>query len=499
MEEGGKVKERFDLIFAADKYNTLLKEIKVVRKSHQDELKMNDKDMAHFRENKKVFDDKEKKLRREMREKDKLLEELKVKEEALAPVSSRLKEINEVERDYTGIYEQLGQAKTRAEHCAQEILEIRQVLNDQEMSENADEIERMKEDMKYEERKFANEKGKLEGDLNQMKKKIEKKNDDIEKINMKVQKCQLKKSQNTELKMEVKKVCVKIGKILEWPSIPEESYDNPENIEEAKENLEATKNAKERSRIQLERDFEEKIDEQMDILNDLSTEKTKLETKQESIRSTRSENNKKLAMLKRILSNLDGCTQKIQKLSEQLKSKDAKLEQLTNEVNLEALDNDIIENSKKMQDLDEVTKSLRQELKNLEQIKELSSSLSSKKSECSSKKLMLQKIFNKHQDDLEKLFEETIPAKDDLKRLFHKIDHDLTNEKSRLEQTIMKAKSRLEHEKEVLGQVMEDVKTGEMKIKNFQTKLGSLNRYLILNFKTFHLKKIVKMNDFWTD
>merc|ERR1711860_85990 len=134
----------------------------------------------------------------------------------------------------------------------------------------------------------------------------------------------------------------------------------------------------------------------MDILNDLSTEKTKLETKQESIRSTRSENNKKLAMLKRILSNLDGCTQKIQKLSEQLKSKDAKLEQLTNEVNLEALDNDIIENSKKMQDLDEVTKSLRQELKNLEQIKELSSSLSSKKSECSNKKLMLQKIFNKH-------------------------------------------------------------------------------------------------------
>ena len=103
--EGGKVKERFDLIFAADKYNTLLKEIKVVRKSHLDELKMNAKDMEHFRENKKVFDDKEKKLRREMREKDKLLEELKVKEEAMAPVISRLKEINEVERDFSGVNE----------------------------------------------------------------------------------------------------------------------------------------------------------------------------------------------------------------------------------------------------------------------------------------------------------------------------------------------------------------------------------------------------------
>ena len=483
MEEGGKVKERFDLIFAADKYNTLLKEIKGVRKSHLDELKMNAKDMEHFRENKKVFDDKEKKLRREMREKDKLLEELKVKEEAMTPVISRLKEINEVERDFSGVNEQMGQAKARAEHCAQEILEIRQVLQNQEMAENADEIERMKEDMKYDERKFLNEKGKFEGELNQLKKKIEMKNESIEKINMKVQKCQLKKSQNNELKMEVKKVCVKVGKILDWPAIPEESYDNADNVEEAKENLEATKNTKEREKIQLERDFDEKIEKQMEILNELSTEKTKLETKHETIRSNRSENNKKLAMLKRTLSNLDGCTQKIQKLSEQLKSKDAKLEQLTNEVNLEDLDNDITENSKKMQDLDEVTKSLRNELKNLESIKDLSSSLSSKKSECSNKKMMVQKILNKHQDDLEKLFEDTIPANDDLKRLFNKINNDLTNEKSRLEQTTMKGKSKLEHEKEVLGQLMEDVKSGEMKIKNFQTKLGSLNRYLI--FITF--------------
>ena len=96
---------------------------------------------------------------------------------------------------------------------------------------------------------------------------------------------------------------------------------------------------------------------------------------------------------------------------------------------------------------------------------------------------MVQKILNKHQDDLEKLFEDTMPANDDLKRLFNKINNDLTNEKSRLEQTTMKAKSKLEHEKEVLRQLMEDVKNGEMKIKNFQTKLGSLNRYLF--FITF--------------
>ena len=113
LEEGSKVKERFDLIFAADKYNKVLKEIKDVRKNHQAESKMNEKDLAHFKENKKVFDEKEKKLRREMREKDKLLEDLKIKDDALLPVTTRLKEINEVERDYAGIYEQLGQAKTR--------------------------------------------------------------------------------------------------------------------------------------------------------------------------------------------------------------------------------------------------------------------------------------------------------------------------------------------------------------------------------------------------
>ena len=343
------------------------------------------------------------------------------------------------------------------------------------MTETSEEIERIKEDMKYEARKLTNEKETHENEVGKIKAKIDTKMEGIEKINMKVQKCQLKKSQNVELKVEVKKLCVKIGKLLEWPDIPEQSYDNPENIEEAKENLEATKNAKEREKSKLEREFDEKIEEQNDMLANLNIEKTKLETKNESIRSSRAENNKKLAMIKRTLSNLEGCTQKIQKLSDQLKIKDAKLEQLKNEVNLDALDQDILEKSKKMQDLDEVTKSLKQELKSLEQIKDLSSNLSSKKSELSNKKMMLQKILNKHQDDLETVFED-LPAHDDLKREFNKIDSELSGEKSRLEQKILKFKSKTERDKEVLDQLMEEVKTGELKIKNFQTKLGSLNR-----------------------
>ena len=88
---------------------------------------------------------------------------------------------------------------------------------------------------------------------------------------------------------------------------------------------------------------------------------------------------------------------------------------------------------------------------------------------------MLQKILNKHQDDLETVFED-LPAHDDLKREFNKVDADVSGEKSRLEQRILKSKSKSERDKEVLDQLMEEVKTGELKIKNFQTKLGSLNR-----------------------
>ena len=49
MEEGSKVKLKFDEIFAADRYNALLKNIKDIRKGQMIERDKTAKDVSHYK------------------------------------------------------------------------------------------------------------------------------------------------------------------------------------------------------------------------------------------------------------------------------------------------------------------------------------------------------------------------------------------------------------------------------------------------------------------
>ena len=49
MEEGSKVKAKFDEIFAAERYNALLKNIKEIRKGQQEASKLTAKDVSYYK------------------------------------------------------------------------------------------------------------------------------------------------------------------------------------------------------------------------------------------------------------------------------------------------------------------------------------------------------------------------------------------------------------------------------------------------------------------
>ena len=411
-------------------------------------------------------------MKRHIKEKEGMLEHLKGLEEGLKPVEDRLKEIHEVERDYAGIYEKLGNERTSAKHYINEVQNLRNVLKNDEMSETADEIETLKDEMKYEERKFMREKETLDSKLDKIKAKINQENLGIEKIQRSVQQCQFLKNQNENQNREVKNLLASIGKTLEWPTGI--SFESPRKIEEAMDQIEDTKTSKEKEKVKIERDFDEKIEAQIDLINELTKDKASLEAKQETMRSSRSENNRKLAGIKRILSNLEGSTQKIQKLREQLEVKDANLTKLKSEINVDTMETEISEKSARVQSLEKEVKALKQELKSLENLKDLSTNLNMKTKDFDLKKSQIKKILNKHRDDLEKIFDVT-PNIEDLKRNFNKIDTEIANQKSTLEQKTMKNKSKLENENDNLEKLLEDVKNGELKIKNFEKKLGNLN------------------------
>ena len=154
--------------------------------------------------------------------------------------------------------------------------------------------------------------------------------------------------------------------------------------------------------------------------------------------------------------------------------KDSNLAKLKSEINVDEMENDITEKGAKVQNLEKEVKTLKQELKSLENLKDLSTNPNMKAKDFELKKSQMKKMLNKHRDDFDKIFDVT-PNIEDLKRNFNKIDTEISNKKSSLEQTTMKNKSKLENENYNLEKLLEEVKNGELKIKNFEKKLGILN------------------------
>ena len=130
-----------------------------------------------------------------------------------------------------------------------------------------------------------------------------------------------------------------------------------------------------------------------------------METKKESIVKGRSQKKKELALTKRSLSELDGFSNKLEKLKRQLTDKDDKLSKLKAETDVDNLSQEITENSLKVQNLDKEVKSLKLEKSALESQRETASQLTMKKKDLNDKKQQMRKSLNKCDDDLETIFQ----------------------------------------------------------------------------------------------
>ena len=141
------------------------------------------------------------------------------------------------------------------------------------------------------------------------------------------------------------------------------------------------------------------------ISSELVQQKTRLETKKETIEKSRMEKKKELAKTKRSLSELDGCSTKLERLKRQLTEKDETLSKLKAETDVDDLSKEISEKALKVQDLDKEVKSLKVEKSALESQRETASQLAMKKKDLNDKKQQMRKTFNKCDDDLETIFQ----------------------------------------------------------------------------------------------
>ncbi|CAG9786668.1 unnamed protein product [Diatraea saccharalis] len=128
LDEGKKVKERFDEIFEADRYSNCFDRLKKIRKDYAQSLKILEIEVASLKDKKNYLD--KKKLEVVNTESRISENEIKINEltEELKPVSEKLNAIVSLEKNILAFETNKERIKTRLEHNRSQQVELKKVI-----------------------------------------------------------------------------------------------------------------------------------------------------------------------------------------------------------------------------------------------------------------------------------------------------------------------------------------------------------------------------------
>ena len=471
MEEGSKVKQKFDEIFSAEKYNALLKHIKDLRLSQKTERDKNAIDVKHYSDVAKETDKKERELKDLKNQNEEYESFMAAQNEQLEKVRDQLKGLNEIEQNYGGLFQKHAAAKSSLKHAVDDIEELKNNLRGNIMADIT-EIENEQAALDNESQNLQVEKDQLSEDLNQLKRQLSREKKTHEEIRDKVSKGKAQHEIHEQNEKNLESIVRDAAKHLEW-DLPNDITSR--YVEEALENIEDTLNTYETDKASIETNFQEKFEANQNELNQLNLDKAKLGQKKESLTEARMKKNRELAMVKKTLSELKGSSEKLAELKTKLENKDKELKDVQNSINLEELDDNIDKKSENVKELNETLKKLRQELSILSKQRDLYSQLSMKEKELNEKKEKCKKLMNKINGDLEIVFEGNVPKLDQMKKSFDKVFKERDNQKSQLEEEKLKLETSAHHDSKNLDKLLDQIKSDELRIKNFEQQLGNLN------------------------
>ena len=145
LDEGGKVKDKFDEIFASAKYKDCLKKIQGVRKEHKIEEKKDKAVLEHLSDAKKDAKNLKREIRIKGAERENLAQELEEINRELDPIKEKIRSMREAEVNFGGVKEKRNKAAINLDNAREAIEELREKLKDfAEKEKTDDEIQRTK-------------------------------------------------------------------------------------------------------------------------------------------------------------------------------------------------------------------------------------------------------------------------------------------------------------------------------------------------------------------
>ena len=479
LEEGSKVKDKFDEIFASKEYNTLLKHIKDTRSKKQEEHKLIRKDVEYYVQDMQLAKSKRKELAKKKATQTSIQEEYDGIESEIKPIEAKLIKIQEIERDYSGVQAKFSTAETSLKHCRFEIRDLREQIEEEiPASTTSDsELEKMKTDMMSEERKFRMELEDCEGEIASLNSKLEREQDDKQEVMKAIQKCKTMQDINKKNKDEVQKQLGDISDHLSW-DIPNRGrvFQTDKGVREAVGNLDDTIHHKTMEKQTFSDKKDSEIEEQQKAISSLEISKAQIEEKKALKTNAMISKKRETALIKRQLSDLDGFGAKLTKITRTVDGLDDKIKQLKGRVDIDKVKADFDQKSAKCSTMEKELKDVKKELASMESQRDTLSQISMKKDYLEGKKGEIEMLLSKCDDDLITLYgsKATIPTLSTLKSSFADLDEMKVNNQRELDVKMNKLKSRVDREKDQQSRLMEEVRNHEDRIRKFEQKISDL-------------------------
>ncbi|XP_041979213.1 DNA repair protein RAD50 [Aricia agestis] len=399
LDEGKKVKERFDEIFDADKYSDCFDKLRKIRKEYATTLKLLDQEVAFLTEKKQDLD--KKKLDIVNTETSISEAELKIAELAkeLKPVTEQLTAIETLQKELVSFESKKERIKNKLEHNETQKQELEKAIQTvfegttaelQEQITNYGATNKSKDD-----------------EIKDSYKKIFKFNKEEETIanektanEVKFNKYVLLESQNQEKIDRKNKMIVETAKLADMElTVPETEEEAAKGVTEITNKIKELQDKLKEQKAaadEEEKKLQKIIDESRDTL---SRHKQKISSKESEIQTVK----KEITKTEKQINEANKSKERLEVWEQKIKTAEEEYEQLEKEVNVEECQNEINTDEKTMetneQELEELTTKITKLQKQSTKLKEkdmIEESLKQKE-----KQLMV--LTNKHKENLTKL------------------------------------------------------------------------------------------------
>lgn len=404
LEEGSKVKDKFDEIFNSAKYKNCLKNIRDVRKKEMDDMKLDKTNMEHYKSDKEYSDQKNKELSRKKSELERLEEYVEKIGKELEPLHEAILQVQEEEKGYSEIQKKLAEAQTSRDHCKKERESLEDNIAEILPEDEDDESIRKRRDGIEQETKSKEKK------IKELKSVIENTDNNLARGEKQVQKnAALIGKAVGERDQHLANVKQK-GTLADQALNELDLLDNSGNI------TDALKKEEQKIKNQLKvlkaenKDKEEKVNEEIDKLK---STKTGLEEGKKREQADLVSNKREIAMIKRQLNDLEGAAEQLAKIKRDWEEGAKELEREKNKVDIKVLQEEIDQEKVMVKDLESKEQKLRDESKSLEENQSILLKIAHLSEDIEVKEKKLKKILSKRNSDFLQLFG-TIP---DSKRL----------------------------------------------------------------------------------